>query len=668
MSENNEDIGEQIIDGKIRSEQDLIDLDQLQETQSDRPDHKMRFLTGHWKKFVTLVAVISTTFHLYTAGISELELLKQRSYHMAFILFMCFLVYPSFPTDARKNRNPTVFDVIFAVAGAVSAGWIGFNYTEIAMRGGFMTDIDYIMGLIFMIVLAEAARRIIGKFMLVLAGFFIAYLFLGPYAPGMFEHPGFPLRRVVHHFYMTTEGLFGIATGVSATYVYLFVTFGAFLNKSGLTELFANLALALAGHSPGGPAKVAIITSGFMGMIQGSSAANVASTGMFTIPLMKSLGFKGYFAAAVEAVASCGGQFLPPVMGASAFIMAQFLGMPYRYIAAGAAVPAALYYGAVFLQVHFRAKKLGMEGVDRSRLPALKTVLYQQGHLALPVIILVGMLAFQFTALFSAFVSIIATIFVSSLRKYTRMSVGDIIDAMVLGGKNTILTAVACASVGWVVGTMNLAGTGLLVTHYVVRLAGGTLLYTLLLTAAASMIMSKGLPTTSVYIINATLVAPALVELGVQPLVAHLYTYYWGGVSAVTPPVALAVYVGSGIAGSDIMKSGFTAMKLAIAGYLVPLYYVYWPEIVMRGEGLTVSLVFAIIGGVAAVFCMGVSAEQYFMGKVPWYKAGLLAGSIPLLIYPSILTSLLAIVLTLFVGISEYVNGREEASEVTVSG
>lgn len=632
--------------------QDVIDLKKLS-AQTSRPSEKMRYLKGSWAKLVTVVGIISSLFHFYTGGFKPLTTMQQRPIHLAFVLFLIFLVFPS-SEKQDKHRNPTLIDLSLSIVGAGSSLYLAYHYVTIVRRGGYMVSFDMIVGLIFLILILEAARRVIGKFIVILAGVFIAYLFFGHYVPGMFSHAGYSLSRVVHHMYMTTEGIFGIAIGVSATYVYLFVLFGAFLNKSGLTELFANFALALAGHSPGGPAKVAVIASGLMGTIQGSSAANVAATGMFTIPLMKSIGYQGYFAAAVEAVASCGGQFLPPVMGASAFIMAEYLGIPYVYVAAGAVLPAILYYSAVYFQVHLRAKKIGLEGVSRDRLPPLIKVIKLQGHLIIPVIVLVVMLINQYTALFAAFCSIIAVIVVSSFRKSTRMSINDIKEALVLGAKNVLSTAIACAVVGYVVGAVNLAGVGLLITQSIVRIGEGSLLLTLILAAGASLIMSQGLPTTSVYIINATLIAPGLVRLGVAPLVAHLFTYYWGGISAITPPVALAVYVGAGIAGSDIMKTGYTAMRLGMAGYLVPFYFVYWPVLVSRAEGTITEITLALLGGAVAVFCMALVGENYFTRKLPLWKLSILIICIVLIIYPSYLSQIIATAVAFYVGVSEY--------------
>jgi TRAP transporter 4TM/12TM fusion protein len=637
---------------KQQASEEIIDIEKL--SAKSELTSSMRNLKGYWVYLVTAVAVTSSLFHFYTAGYRPLPAMQQRPIHLAFILFLTFILYPaSAKTD--KNRNPGFIDLVFGIIAAGCSVYLVYHYRTIALRGGWYNDYDIFVGIIFCLVLIEAARRTMGKVMLLLAGISITYLFLGPYMPGIFQHGGFTWRRIVGHMFMSIEGVFGVAIGVAATYVYLFILFGAFLQKSGATKLFANFALAMAGHSPGGPAKVAVIASGLMGTIQGSSAANVAATGMFTIPLMKSLGFKGYFAAAVEAVASCGGQFLPPVMGASAFIMAEYLGKPYAYVAAGAALPAILYYIAVYYQVHLRALKVGMVGIPRNRLPALKEVVVKEGHLLLPIVLLVTMLILKYTALFAAFFSILAIIVISALRRETRMSLRDIIEALELGAKNAISTSICCGVVGFIVGSVSLSGLGMLLTHSIIKLGQGLLLPTLLISAASSLVLSMGLPTTAVYIITATLVAPGLVSLGVAPLVAHLFCYYWGGVSAITPPVALAAYVAAGIAGANIMKTGFTAMRLGAAAYILPFYFIYHPALLPRGVSTLLEVILAILGGLVAIFCIGALGEQYLVRRLPWYKSFMLITAVVLIMYPTTLPQVLAVLLALFVGITEYI-------------
>lgn len=643
---------------KSIAEQDLIDLSKLESTGDAGPQKTYSF-QGTWYWVFTALAIISGVFHFYTGGYRTLPAMMQRPIHLAFILVFTFMLYPAFKKDVGRNR-PSVFDIVFAALAVVSTLFLVFNIRAIAEARGRVSTEEMVMGVIFMVVLVEAGRRAIGMFMLVFAAVFIAYLFVGPWLPGtILRHGGFSLARVVSHMYTSIEGVFGIAIGVSATYVYMFILFGAFLSKSGTTQVFADLALAAVGTSVGGPAKVGVIASGLMGTIQGSSAANVAATGLFTIPLMKSLGFKKHFAAAVEAVASCGGQFLPPVMGASAFIMAQYLGRPYAFVAAGAMLPALLYYAAVYLQVHLHAKKNNMKGIDRSRLPALGGVLMRKGHLLLPIVVLVGMIVVGFTALFAACIATISIFVISSLRKDTRMSLTDILDGLRMAARGCITTALACAIVGFVVGAVALSGLGMLITQQIVRLGAGKLLLTLLLAALSSLVLSFGLPTTSVYIITATLVAPGLTAVGLPPLVSHLFCYYWGGVSAITPPVALAVYVASGIAGSSLMKSGFTAMRLGIAAYIVPFYFAFWPMLITRDAGIAV-IALAVLGGIITIVCLAGLGERYYFRNLPWYKFALLFAAAPLLIAPTLWSQLAGTALVLFVLLSEYAIYRAE--------
>lgn len=641
--------------GKRRSlaEQDIIDLSNLDAAATAVPQSTYE-LSGTWYWIFTVLAVASGVFHFWFAGgPAHMTALRLRPLHTTIVLIFTFMLYPAFKKDVTRNK-PTAFDVLWALIAIAGGGWLFFNLRTISYSFGRISPEIAVLGAAYMLVMIEAGRRVVGNFMLAFAGIFIAYLFVGPWMPGIFRHAGFSVERVVSHMYTSLEGIFGIALGVSATYVYLFIIFGSFLQKSGTTQVFADLALGLTGASAGGPAKVAVIASGLMGAVQGSSAANVATTGLFTIPLMKSLGFKAHFAAAVEAVASTGGQFLPPVMGASAFIMAQYLGRSYAFVAAGAVFPALVYYAAVYLQVHLRAKRTGMKGIDRHRLPAVSKVLLRKGHLLLPIFILVGMIVVGYTALYSAFYSIISIFIISSLRKETRMSFSDIIDGLRMAGKSIVTTSVACAVIGFVVGSVALSGLGMLITQQVIRAGGGVLLPTLLIAAASSLVLSFGLPTTSVYIITATLVAPGLVEAGLPPLAAHLFAYYWGGVSAITPPVALAVFVGCGIAGSDLMKTGFTAMRLGIAGYVVPFYFAFWPMLVTR-DAPPLQIAGAIVGALLTVICLAGIGEGWLFRRLSWFKYILLFAGAPLLIAPWMWTQIAGTILVVFVVASEYI-------------
>jgi len=402
--------------------------------------------------------------------------------------------------------------------------------------------------------------------------------------------------------YLTQEGIFGVALGVSSTFVFMFILFGAFLNRSGGTRLFNELALALAGQSPGGPAKVAIVASGMLGTINGSSVANVATTGAFTIPLMKKVGYKPEFAGAVEACASTGGQFMPPIMGAGAFIMSEFLGISYLRIAAAAIIPAVLYYTALFSAVHIRARRRDLKGLPEEMLPNLKSVLLKDGHLLIPLVVIVAMLLYKFTPLAAAFWGIISVVFISMLKSHTRMDLKTILKAMEEGARSALGVALACALVGFIVGTSSLTALGLTISNNIIDIAGGRLFLTLLLGMVACLVLGMGLPTTANYIVTSTMIAPALIKMGVFPLAAHLFVFYFGIMADLTPPVCLAAFTGAGIAGASPSSTGFQATQIALVAYLIPYTFIYTPMILLEGTGwLFLILVVASLCGVIAL-------------------------------------------------------------------
>jgi TRAP transporter 4TM/12TM fusion protein len=383
--------------------------------------------------------------------------------------------------------------------------------------------------------------------------------------------------------YLTQEGIFGVALGVSSTFVFMFILFGAFLSKSGGARFFNDLALAIAGHAPGGPAKVAIVASGLLGTINGSSVANVATTGAFTIPLMKKVGYKPEFAGAVEACASTGGQLMPPIMGAGAFIMSEFLGISYLRIAAAAIVPAFLYYSALFVAVHIRARDRNLQGLSRDLLPKLKVVIQNDGHLVLPLVIIIAMLLNKFTPLAAAFWGIISVVAVSMLRAHTRMGFKDIFDSLEEGARSALGVALACALVGFIVGTSSLTALGLTISNNIIDIARGYLFPTLVLSMVACLVLGMGLPTTANYIVTSTMIAPALIKMGVLPLAAHMFVFYFGIMADLTPPVCLAAFTGAGIAGGNPSATGFTATRIALVAYLIPFSFIYTPVILLEG-------------------------------------------------------------------------------------
>src|SRR5699024_6770529 len=415
---------------------------------------------------------------------------------------------------------------IFALLAAISSGYLFIMYEDIIQRGLNVTTIDITMGVITIVLLFEAVRRLIGYQLPILALLFLAFAYFGPYFPGPFSHRGFSFDILVERLFLGNDGIFGIALGVSATYVFLFILFGAFLNGTGMSSLFTNMSIGLAGSRPGGPAKVAILGSGSLGMINGSAVANVATTGVFTIPLMNKVGYKKKFASGVEAVASTGGQITPPIMGSAAFVMAEFLGMPYTHVMIAAIIPALLYFIALWFMVHQEAMKNGLSGLSRDQLPDVITLLKQRGHLLLPIVLLWVLMFMDYTAIYAACWAIIATYLFSLIRKETRMSFRTLLKTLEEGAKGAAFITMATAIVGIIVGVVSLTGLGLQIGNLVLSISQGLLFPTLLLTMLACIILGMGLPTTAAYIVAVIVAAPALIQLGVEPIIAHMFVLY----------------------------------------------------------------------------------------------------------------------------------------------
>ena len=411
--------------------------------------------------------------------------------------------------------------------------------------------------------------------------------------------------------YLTSEGIFGLALGVSATFVIVFIIFGAFLGKSGGAKFFNELALALAGGSPGGPAKVAVVASGLLGTINGSSVANVATTGTFTIPLMKKVGYAPHYAGAVEACASTGGQLMPPIMGAGAFIMSEFLNIPYLSIAAAAVIPALIYYTAIFTNVHVRARRDGLEGISKDELPVARDVMRRDGHLLIPVIVIIVTLLMKYTPLRAGFIGVVTVILVSALKKNTRMSLRDNLEALVEGARGALGVALACALVGFIVGTSSLTSLGLTISNNIIEISGGSLLLTLIMAMVACLVLGMGLPTTANYIVCSTIIAPALIGMKVLPLSAHLFVFYFGIMADLTPPVCLAAFTGAGIAGASPAKTGVTATKIALASYLLPYCFVYNPMLLLQ-DVQPVELAILVVSAVLGVVALAGAFEGWF--------------------------------------------------------
>src|SRR5699024_903143 len=514
---------------------------------------------------ITAIAVMMSLVHLITAGIINMNVMQHRYVHYAFAVVLVFLLYPASSKNKTIESKPSMLDWIAAILSGGSAIYLFFGYKNIVQEGNDFTALDTIMGVITIVLLLEAARRSIGYQLPVLSIAFFLYAFLGPNLPGILAHRGFEFDTLIERMYIGNDGIFGVALGVSAAYVFLFILFGAFLNGSGMSTLFTNMAIGVAGHRSGGPAKVAILGSGSLGMINGSAIANVATTGVFSIPLMKKVGYKGKFAAGVEAVASTGGQITPPIMGSAAFVMAEFLGMPYKYVMIAAIIPAILYFISLWFMVHLEAKRNGLKGLEKDQLPSIKKELKQRGHLVIPIILLLVMLFADYTPIYAAFWAIIATYAVSMLRKETRMDLKTLLKTLEEGSKGAAFIAVATAIVGIIVGIVSLTGIGLQLANIVLSISQGYLLPTLILTMIACIVLGMGLPTTAAYIVAAIVAAPAITQLGIDPIVAHMFVIYFASLSNITPPVALASYTGAGISGSNPTEVSWIALRLGAA-------------------------------------------------------------------------------------------------------
>ncbi len=556
-----------------------------------------REMDGLWGHLISGICILFAVFQLYTAIFGVLDAHLQRTVHLCFGLSLIYLLYPARAKWSRKAMHPA--DVIFALLSVFATMYLVVEYDQLVLRAGMNTGTDIVIGLLGVVLVFEAARRTVGWPMITVALVFLAYAFAGPYMPGIMAHRGVGFDELVSHLYFTTEGIFGVPMGVSSTFIYLFILFGAYLEATGLGKFFIDLANALAGWAVGGPAKVAVLSSGLMGTVSGSSVANVAGTGSFTIPMMKKLGYRPSFAGAVEAAASTGGQLMPPVMGAAAFLMAEFVGVPYINVVKAAVIPAILYYTGIWIGVHYEARKYGLKGTPREELPKFGRLLAEKGHLAIPLIIIVYLLVTGYTPMRAALYAIALTIVCACLRKSTRITFKDFVNGLINGSKGVLGVLIACATAGIIIGVVTKTGVGLKLATALLDLAGGKLLPAMFFTMITSLILGMGVPTTANYVITSTIAAPALVQMNVPVLAAHMFAFYFGIVADVTPPVALAAYAGSGIAGANPMKTGVNAAKLAIAAFIVPYIFVLAPELLMINAtalSVVVAMITAILG------------------------------------------------------------------------
>lgn len=661
-------------DKKLMTESEVaLDVDKLLE-EYDAEASKLRKLAGPIGKITVIIAIIMSLFHLYTAGFGTLLSAKQRSLHIIFAFSLGFLLFPA--TKKSKKDRVSILDIVFAILVVIVFGYLFVFVTEIANKGGNLNTIDLIFGSLAILITLEITRRVVGPELPIVAILFLLYAKFGPYLPGALGHRGYSFERIISHMYLTLEGILGIPIGVSATYVFLFILFGSFLDKTGVGKFFIDLAYSLTGHTKSGPAMTAVVASGLMGSISGSSVANTVTTGAFTIPLMKKTGYKPYFAGAVEATASTGGQIMPPVMGAAAFIMADFTGISYLYIIAAAAIPAILYYFAVGTMVHLEASKLGLKGLPREELPKLGKILKSNGYQLIPLLSIIFFLVKGYTATLAAFYSIIISVIIAVIANFVKkektFGIKEFIGALEAGAKGSIGVACACACAGMIVGVVTLTGLGLKVAELIVTLAQGKLLLTLFFTMIASIILGMGLPTTAKYIVLATMAVPALLKLEVNLMAAHLFILYFGVIADITPPVALAAYAGAGIAGANSMKTGFQAVKLALAAFIVPYIFAVDSSLILvkdvTGTAVTfipiIEAIPVIVSAILGILCLAGAVEGYLVDECKVYERALLAIGALLLLKPGLWTD--AFGLVVLVGI--YLMQKNRKKKLNLAG
>ncbi len=570
-----------------------------------------------WRQYITvMISIVFVAFQLYAtlSGLIPAQIL--RATHLAFVQLLAFLLFPA--TKKMPRNTLPWYDVLLGLAGAGCWMYIVINFDTLVRRSGNNTILDVIIGIIGILILFESCRRIVGLPIMIIASVFVIYAFAGKLLPGFLHHRGYSLQRVVCHLFYNTEGIMGTPIGACSTFIFLFILFGALLEKTGIGQFFIDVCNAIAGGASGGPAKVAVLSSALLGTVSGSSVSNTVGSGSFTIPMMKKLGYKGEFAGAVEASASTGGQLMPPIMGAAAFLMAESLGMPYITIVKAAVIPAILYFTGIFITVHLEAKKLGLKGLPKEQLPRFLPLFARKGYMILPLAVIIYFLCSGKTAVFAALMGIVACLLIGvavsiiDLAKGRKPTFGsrDLIDVICAAARNIISVAIACGMAGIIIGIVTLTGLGLKMGAGLVSLAGGKLFLTLIFTMLASIILGMGAPTTANYLITSTITAGAIIQLGVQPLAAHMFAFYFGIIADVTPPVALAAIAGAAIAKAKPMKTAFNATKLAIGAFIIPYMFVYNSQMLMIDASIG-RILFIIVTALIGMFGISVALEGY---------------------------------------------------------
>lgn len=612
------------------SQQDLtkkIDFDKAEaaETSSHRP------LVGWVAKVVTVWAVLAAVLHIIILRFYPMDPWLYRTFHMVTIGVLGFLLIPGWQ-KAREKVHWT--DWVF-IAGLLYSGWyIVSNLKLLIFRVGVMpTTNDVVVALIVVVTVLELTRRASGNSLPILAVIFIVYAFVGPYLPGVLKHSGYTFERFVTYIF-SLDGIFSVPLDISSKYIILFIIFSAFLQVSGVGRYFVRWAFSISGHARGGPAKVAVISSALMGTMSGTSAGNAVATGSFTIPLMRKVGYSPRFAAATEAVASTGGQIMPPVMGAGVFIMAELTGIPYVKLMLAGILPAILYFVSVYFMVDLEAIKLKLIGFPRHMLPPFGEVM-RQGYLFLPVLVLFTLLLLGYSVVNAGFYAIVSSWAVSWLSKESRMGVSRTLQALEIGARGAIQLMAVCAAAGIIMGVIALTGIGLKFATLILGIAGTSVLLALIFAMLIAILLGMGMPTTAAYAVAASVVAPGLIRLGIEPLLAHFFVFYYACVSAITPPVALAAYAASGISGSDPMKTSVTSFRLGITAYIVPFMFFYGPELLLQGVWYhAIPIMATALIGVYGLAC---AVQGWYFGRLPLLlRAVLFVGALCMVVPESI--------------------------------
>ncbi|GHV78516.1 C4-dicarboxylate ABC transporter [Spirochaetia bacterium] len=609
--------------------------------QFDRESNVRRF-SGVPNIIIKGLLILFTVYVFVVTLVISLPEQVRRSAFLGILVFIGYLLYPIRRGMTKHENRIAWYDILLGTLGAIAFFYYVVNFQVIVGRAVLLQPLDMVMGVVGILILAELCRRVVGIPILVVAAGFITYAFAA----------GFPLRRVVHQLFYTTDGIIGTPIGVCSTFIVLFIFLASFLEKSGIATFFIDLANSIAGFASGGPAKVAVIASALEGMYSGSSVANTVGSGSVTIPVMKKTGYKPEFAAAVEAAASTGGQIMPPIMGAAAFLMAELTNIPYAVIAVSAILPAMLYFTGIFLMIHFEAKKLGLRGLPKEEIPHFWKLFIAKGYLFLPVVTLVALMSLGKTPAYAACYAILAAVVVSFFRKETRFTPASFVDALCGGSRNTIGVAMACAIAGIVVGIVSLTGLGQVLISVLLSVANNSLFLALVLTMVACLILGMGIPTTANYVIMATITAPIVVRMGVPVLAAHMFVFYFGIVADITPPVALAAYAGAAIAKANPIKTGITATRLAITAFIIPYIFVFSPSMLFIDTTVP-EVIRIVITSVIGMFGLSAGLEGYMRRHITLpLRLILIAGGL-LLIHPGLLTDVVGFVLIAIVTVTQ---------------